>query len=167
MGRHALFALFVGLALACDGGLEPTPACPTSFVGICGTATFRGAKPDSTDLLYLVAYDSFPKVQSDFFKFKPFPPPTIPAGGPPYLYQLGVPSGRYEWVVAVWKKIGTLSPDGSNADTLLRAAGFYRNPADTSRPGTVTVGSTRVQHIDFLVDFDHMRRICDFVPPCM
>src|SRR5262245_56119700 len=166
MRRHSLFVVLLGFSLAYDGGLEPTPACPTSFVGICGTVSYRGATPDSTALVYLVAYDTFPKTPNDLFKLNPSPPPTIPVGGPPYTYQLGVPSGRYEWVVAVWKKIGTLAPDGSNADSLLRAAGYYRNPADTSKPGIVIVGSTRVEHIDFTVDFDHLRRICDFFPPC-
>jgi len=162
-----LFAAFVGLSLGCDGGLEPTPAgCPTSFVGVCGTVTYRGTVPDSTDLIFTVAYDTFPTSSADLFKFKPKLPPTIPAGGQPFRYSIPLPAGHYEWVVAVWKKIGNLNPDGSNADTLLRAAGFYRNPADTSQPGVVVVGTGPTNSIDFVVDFGHMRRICDFFPPC-
>jgi len=90
-------------------------------------------------------------------------PPTITVGGVPFSYVLGVPSGRYEWVLAVWKKRATGALTPQNADTLLRAAGFYRDPADTSKPGTVVVGAGPTNSIDFIVDFDHMRRICDIV----
>jgi hypothetical protein len=65
--------------------------------------------------------------------------------------------------VAVWKKIGnlTLSP----ADTaLLRVAGYYRNPADTSQPGVVTVpAAAAAGDIDFVADFDNLRPATDFV----
>ncbi|HUL02646.1 MAG TPA: hypothetical protein VLV16_05375 [Gemmatimonadales bacterium] len=165
MRRPALCALLIGCSLACNGGLEPTPAgCPSGFVGICGTVTYRGAVPESTDVIFTVAYETFPTGTADLFKFKPSLPPTIPAGGVPFHYSIPLPAGRYEWVVAVWKKLGTLNPNGSNADTLLRAAGFYRDPTDTSKPGVVVVGTGPTNSIDFVVDFAHMRRVCDLFP---
>jgi hypothetical protein len=167
MRRRALFAVLLGALLACNGGLEPTPAgCPSGFVGVCGTVTYRGAVPESTDVMFTVAFTTFPTTPDNLLDFKPYPPPTIPAGGTPFKYAIPLPAGRYEWVVAVWKKQGILAPNGSNADTLLRAAGFYRNPADTSKAGVVVVGTGPTNSIDFVVDFDHMRRICDFFPPC-
>ena len=164
MHRRALPVALLGVALACNGGLEPTPAgCPSNFVGICGTVTYRGAVPESTDVIFTVAYSTFPKSTADLVNFKPYPPPIIPAGGPPFRYQIALPAGRYEWVVAVWKKQGPpLSIQ--NADTLLRAAGFYRNPADTSKPGAVVVGTSSSTSIDFVIDFDHMRSVCDLFP---
>ena len=59
----AALAGFVAMA-ACNEGLQPTAAptsCPQGFVGICGTATFRGALPDSTQGLFIVAYATFPE----------------------------------------------------------------------------------------------------------
>src|SRR6266540_7405272 len=55
----------VGLvaAAACNEGLAPTLAptsCPKGFVGICGSVTFRGTLPDSTQGLFVVAYPTFP-----------------------------------------------------------------------------------------------------------
>jgi len=66
-------------------------------------------------------------------------------------------------LVAVWKKVGalTLSP----ADTaLLRVAGYYRNPADTTQPGAITVpAGAAAGGVDFTADFDNLRPATDFV----
>src|SRR5512144_2613858 len=77
--RAALLIML--MVLGCDEGLtpRPTPAtCPSGFVGICGTVTFRGAVPDSTDAVYVVAYATFPTTQDDLFLFLPVPPPALP-----------------------------------------------------------------------------------------
>lgn len=157
------------LVLACDGGLEPEPAtaCSAGVVGICGTVRFRGAIPESTDVVYVIAYPSFPQDQSDLFTFQPAAPATPPIlalGDTIATYELRVPPGRYEWVLAVWKKIGVLNP--ATAEDLLRESGFYRDPADTSRAGVVTVaaGGTR-DSVDFIVDFDNRHPISYWFPP--
>lgn len=166
--RLLLLASLVG----CNDGLRPTPVpttCPAGFVGACGTITFRGAVPDSTDALYLVAYAAFPRSASDLFTFVPFPPPTLPlpaAGDSTVHYTLPLPDGQYQWVLAVWKKVGTLNPaDTASADSLLREAGYYRDPADTTRPGVVSVNAAGTDHVDFVVDFAHLHSVSYFFPP--
>ncbi|OLD04715.1 MAG: hypothetical protein AUI99_02420 [Gemmatimonadetes bacterium 13_1_40CM_3_69_22] len=162
-------AVVVAATLACNKGLEPALAptsCPQGFVGVCGTVSFVGPLPDSTAKVFIVAFDTFPKSQNDLFKFKPQPtPPNLPLGGAPFFYTLPVPAGRYEWVLAVWQKQGTLTP--TNADTLLRETGFYRDKADPTKPGVVVVpGGTSRDSIDFVVDFGNMHRVCYYFPPC-
>lgn len=157
------------MLLGCDEGLTPLQApttCPTGLVGICGTVTFRGTVPDSTEAVYIVAYAQFPTTQDDLFLFLPVPPPSLPLdsvgtlGGQPY--QLPLPSGSYAWVLAAWKKVGTIS--ATNADSLLREAGYYRNPSDTTKPGAVVVSGTGTGSIDFVVDFTNMHPVSFYFP---
>src|SRR6266702_1744276 len=131
--------LAAAAAAACNEGLRPTPTCPPGFVGICGLVTFH---------------------------LPPFPPPTVPTNNSTYAYTLQVPSGRYEWVLAVWKKKGTLTTQ--SADSLLREVGFYRDDGDTTTHGSgiVTVDGAAADSIDFAIDFNNMHRICTYFPPC-
>jgi hypothetical protein len=163
----------VGLvaAAACNEGLSPAPACPRDVVGICGTATIRGTLPDSTQGLFIVAYTAFPESIQALLTFKPFPPPAVslpPSGDSTVFYTLPLPSGRYEWVLAVWQKQGTLRADFSNADSLFREAGFYRDAGDTTPHGSgvVLVNGAVTDSIDFVIDFRNMHRICTYFPPC-
>jgi len=154
--------LAAGLTLlGCDNGLTPR------LVGIRGTVTFNGALPDSTDVVYVVAYATFPTSQAELFSFQPLPPPTLlldsASRATPQPYELPVPSGTYHWILAAWKKQGALSP--TNADSLLREAGYYRNPADTTRPGVVTVPGASADSIDFVVDFTNMHPVSFYFPP--
>ncbi len=152
-------ALAAVAALACDQGLEPS----TAFVGISGRITFRGAVPDSTDVVYVVAYPTFPKSRNDLLNFRPPIPPTLPLDVPAARYQLALPNGRYEWVLAVWKKQGAITL--ANADSLLREAGFYHDPADATRSGVVVVQDAEATRIDFDVDFANMRQVSYYFPP--
>jgi hypothetical protein len=164
--RGAVLVVLAG-APACNGGLEPVPVCGTGFVGVCGTVSFAGQLPESTSRIFIVAFDTFPKSQSDLFKFKPLTPPTLPLGGPPYFYTLPLPPGRYEWVLAVWQKQSEDPLTTTNADSLLRETGFYRDQSDPMKPGVVTVSSgTATASIDFAVDFGNMHRVCEYFPPC-
>src|SRR5439155_25786440 len=134
-------------------------ACPRGFVGICGTATVRGTLPDSTQGLFIVAYTTFPESIQALLTFQPLPPPAVllpPSGDSTLFYTLPLPSGRYEWVLAVWQKQGTLKPDFSNADSLFREAGFYKDAGDTTSHGSgiVVVDGTATDSIDFVIDFD-------------
>ncbi|HEY6808713.1 MAG TPA: hypothetical protein VI160_07985 [Gemmatimonadales bacterium] len=152
--------------LGCNEGLAPVPvptSCPRGFVGICGHITFRGAVPDSTDVVYLVAYAAFPQSKNDLFTFLPVPPPTLPLPGDSVIpYTLAVPNGVYHWVLAVWKKVGNLTI--ANADTLLRETGYYRDPADTTKPGVVIVNGVGTDSINFVVDFAVMHPVSFYFP---
>jgi len=167
--RHALRAtLALAAAIACDGGLAPSPAtgaCPAGFTGACGTVTFRGAIPESTQVVYVVAYQQFPQSTGDLLLFQPLAPPVLDLPSGPAdttaTYQLALPAGRYEWVLAVWKKIGTLTL--SNADSLLREAGFYRNPANPAQPGVLDIAGPR-DSVDFVVDFGNMHPVSFYFP---
>ena len=150
-------------ALACNNGLQPVPVCPPGFVGICGTVAFRGAVPDSTQAVFIVAFDSFPQTLSDLFKFKPASPVPLPRDRPTFKYAVPLPNGRYEWVLAVWEKVGTLTP--LTAGTLLQETGFYRDASDTTKPGVVVVDGTRTG-IDFVIDFGNRHPVCSYFPPC-
>jgi len=165
--RHAALAGCVAVA-ACNDGLQPTPICPPGFVGICGRVAFQGTAPDSTEGVLIVAYRTFPQSRSDLLTFQPFPPPPLlpaPFTGS-QVYALALPNGRYEWVVAVWKKIGAFAPGFSNADSLLEEAGFYREPSDPTAPGVVVVSDSSTDSINFVIDFGNMHPICTYFPPC-
>ena len=159
----------LALGLACDGGLAPSAAtgtCPAGFVGACGVVTFRGAIPESTQVVYVVAYQQFPQSTGDLLLFQPLAPPVLDlpsgAGDSTAAYQLPLPAGHYEWVLAVWKKVGTLTL--SNADSLLREAGFYRNPANPLQPGAVDIAGSR-DSLNFVVDFANMHPVSFYFPP--
>jgi len=158
-------ALGVLAVLACDGGLQPElapTACPAGLVGICGTVRIRGSIPDSTHFVAVVAYSTFPQTCDDVLKFIPTFPPSIPLSDTTAAYALPLPNGDYEWIVAAWKKIGGLT--GTAADTaLLREAGFYRDPADTTRAGAVTVRGGAVDGVDFVIDLDNLHPLTDYV----
>src|SRR5438445_4211118 len=161
-------AALAALVVACNGGLGPAPAptsCPKNFTGICGTLTIRGATPESTDVVYVVAYQTFPQSRGDLFSYTPLVPPTISLADTTYFYTLPVPNGRYEWVLAVWKKQGILTI--ANADSLLREAGYYkRSDPDTAAfgAGIVVVNSIGTDSINFVVDFTNMHPVSFYFP---
>ena len=152
------------MVFACNEGLQPVrapTACPPGFVGICGTVRFRGALPESTQAVYLVAYPIFPQTRNDLFNFVPFPPQSISTADSTYFHTLGIPTGRYEWVIAAWVKQGFTT---ANADSTLREAGYYRDKADTTKPGVVVVNGTGTDSINIVVDFANMHPISYFFP---
>ena len=165
--RRRAFAALLALVLnvACNGGLEPIPVCAKGFVGICGTVTFQGTEPDSTQAVYIVAYHTFPHSRDSLFTFQPslLLLQKLPLDSSAAFYAVSLPAGRYEWVVAVWVKQGfTLE----NADSTLRETGYYRDPTDASQPGVVNV-SAQTEGIDFVIDFGRMHRRCSYyTPPC-
>jgi hypothetical protein len=165
--RTAFVALVSGLA--CNGGLDPlaTPTtCPPGQVEICGTITFRGTVPDSTQAVYVVAYHTFPRSRDSLFNFQPplLELQRLPLDRTSAFYAIPVTTGRYEWIAAVWVKQGfTLA----NADTTLRETGYYRDPADSTQPGVVMVTAQGADSIDFVVDFAQMHAPCSYyAPPC-
>jgi hypothetical protein len=161
MRSRVACAALVAAAFACNEGLQPN-TCP----GICGTVTFRGAQPDSTQAVYVVAYHTFPHSRDSLFTFQPSVSRlrALPLDGAPAFYALPVDTGRYEWVVAVWVKQGFSL---ANADSTLREAGYYRDPADATRPGVVNVNAQQPSSIDFAIDFGQMHPPCRYYdPPC-
>jgi hypothetical protein len=149
---------------ACGSGLEPEAVCAPALVGACGRLDFRGMIPDSTDNVFIAAFVTLPQTCSDLiFNRQPFIPSSVPYTGTSATYSVALQPGDYQWVLAVWKKQGSLTL--SNADTaLLRVAGYYRNPADTTQRGVVTVPTgTFARDVDFTVDFGHLRPATDFV----
>ena len=148
----------------CGGGLQPEPICAATLVGACGTLRFRGTIPDSTDNVFVAAYANFPQTCTDLINNRrPLIPGSVPYTDSIADYSVALDPGTYQWLVAVWKKIGslTLSP----ADTaLLRVAGYYRHAIDTTQAGVFTVpNGASAGGLDFTVDFDNLRPATDFV----
>lgn len=159
--------LCIAVVAACGGGLAPEPICAPTLVGICGTVRFRGTIPDSTDNVFIAAYAAFPQTCTELINNRqPFIPGSVPYTDSAAAYSVELAPGDYHWVLAVWKKVGnlTLTPQDT---ALLRVAGYYRNPADTTQPGVVTVPSdASAGDVDFVADFDDLRPATDFVA-CM
>ena len=151
-------------ALACDAGLEPEPICARGLIGVCGTIRFSGTIPDSTDDVFVAAYASFPQTCGDLiFNRQPFIPSAVPYTDSITDYSIPLPPANYAWVLAVWKKIGNLTLTAQDT-ALLRVAGYYRDPADSTQPGAVTVPNGGVSDsVDFRVNFDSLRPATDFV----
>lgn len=151
-------------AMACDAGLEPEPICARALIGVCGTIRFSGTIPGGTDDVFVAAYASFPQTCNDLiFNRQPFIPSSVPYTDSVALYSIPLPANRYEWVLAVWKKIGQLTLTAQDT-ALLRVAGYYRSPADSTQPGAVTVPSgAAIGDVDFKVNFDSLRPATDFV----
>lgn len=167
--RIAVVGMVVaGVAVACNGGLEPEsipPICAPSLVGLCGTVRFRGAVPANTENVFIAAYLAFPQTCTDLINNRrPVIPGSVPFTDSIAPYSVPLSPGAYHWVLAVWKKPGTLTL--SPADTqYVRVAGYYRSPTDSTQPGVVTVpsGPPPVRDIDFVVNFDSLRPATDFV----
>lgn len=159
-------ALLAALAAgtACDQGLAPEPICAPGLVGVCGTIRFRGAVPDSTDNVFVAAYATLPATCTDLIlNRQPFIPGSVPFTDSLTPYSIDLPAGPYAWVLAVWKKVGTLTLTA--ADTaILRVAGYYRDPADSTARGAVTVpAGGAAGDVDMTVDFGNLRPATDFV----
>jgi hypothetical protein len=161
----AAAALLAPLVLSCDGGLKPEIASTNCPVGICGVVHFRGAVPDSTDYVRVLVYASIPQSAAELTNFVGFSDP-LPLGTDSASYTCcitSLPPGPYGWVLVVWKKVGILTP--TTAPALLREAGAYLDPSDTTRFGTVVVPtSAGVGSVDMIADYGKMRSISDFFP---
>jgi hypothetical protein len=160
----AVLVAALASVLACDAGLEPEPLCARGLIGVCGTIRFSGAIPDSTDDVFVAAYATFPLTCNDLiFDRQPFIPSSVPYTDSAARYSIPLPATRYEWVLAVWKKVGNLTLSAQDT-VLLRVAGYYRNPADSTQPGAVTVPSGgAIDSVDFKVNFADLRPATDFV----
>src|SRR5258705_8563646 len=134
-----LVLVSTALVTACAKGLQPEPICASDLIGVCGTIRLHGTVPDSTDNVFVAAYAAFPQTCIDLITNRqPFIPGSVSYTDSVAEYGVALPPRTYAWVLAVWKKVGTLTL--TPADTaLLRVAGYYRNPPDSTQPGSVTV----------------------------
>jgi len=156
--------LLVAVVMACGRGLEPEPICAPTLVGLCGTLRFRGAVPFNTEDVFIAAYLTFPQTCTDLINNrKPPIPGSVPFTDSIAAYSVALLPGVYHWVLAVWKKPGTLTL--TPADTqYLRVAGYYRSRTDSTQPDSVAVPSgAAAGDIDFVVNFDSLRPATDFV----
>ncbi len=155
------------LLVACDAGLKPEPASANCATGICGVVRFRGAVPDSTDYVRVVVYAFVPTSAAELTAFAGFSDP-LPLGGDSAFYSccvLPLPPGQYGWVLVVWKKQSDSALSVTTAPALLREAGIYYDPADSTKFGTVVVSAGGgVGGVDMVADFGKMRSISDFFP---
>jgi hypothetical protein len=160
----AVLVAILAAALACDAGLEPEPICARGLIGVCGTIRFSGTIPDSTDNVFVAAYEDFPQTCRDLiFNRQPFIPSSVPYTDSITLYSIPLTPAPYAWVLAVWKKVGTLTLTAQDT-ALLRVAGYYRDPADSTQPGAVTVqNGGAIDSVDFKVNFDSLKPATDFV----
>src|SRR5207244_10549163 len=132
--------------------------------------TSHGNRPvslrDSTSSGLVAAFATFPQPPADLSHFTASA--LLDTAAPPRRYELRVPTGTYEWVLAVWEKKSNTALGAGNADSLLREVGFYRDAGDTTTHGTgrVHVGGAGADSINFAIDFTNMHRICDYFPPC-
>jgi hypothetical protein len=164
--RLATAAALLALCVAgCDAGLKPEVSSTYCASGICGVVHFLGTVPDSTDYVRVVVYDSVPGTVAELTAFAGFSDP-LPLGADSAFYHCCITPlapGSYAWVLVVWKKVGVL--DVSSAPSLLRVAGSYLDPADTTRFGVVAVTSgLGTGGIDIVADFGRLRPISDFFP---
>lgn len=161
-------AVVVPLALGCDGGLKPEIASTNCPTGICGTVHFRGVVPESTEYVRVVVYAFVPRTANELTAFAGFSD-VLPIGADSAFYACCItrlPPGPYGWVLVVWKKKSVALLDVTNAAALLREMGSYRDPADSTRFGTVAVPSGGgVGGIDIIADYGRMHSISDFFPP--
>ena len=164
MPRVMRVSLSLVALLACNQGLEPIPVCGPGFVGVCGTVRFHGALPDSTQAVYVIAYESFPDSRDDLYDLQPplFLLQPLSLDDTIAFYTLPLTGTRYEWVLAAWVKQGFSL---ANADTHLFEAGYYRDPVDPNRPGLVLIPSGgSVDSVDFIVDFENMHPVSFWFP---
>jgi hypothetical protein len=162
----AAAAVLVLCALGCDAGLTPEVPSTTCPSGFCGVVHFRGAVPDSTDYVRVAVYQAVPGSLDQVLTFAGFSDP-LPLGPDSAIYACCVTPlapGTYAWVLVVWKQVGTLDP--STAPALLRVAGSYADPADSTQLGAVTIGAAGgTGGVDLVADYGKMRSISDFFPP--
>ncbi len=166
MRFSAAAAVLALCALGCDAGLKPEVSSTYCPAGICGVVHFVGAVPDSTDWVRIVVYRAVPDSLSQLVSFAGFSD-ALPLGTDSAIYRCCITPlvpGAYAWVLVVWKHLGVLTV--TSAPTLLREAGSYYDPADSTKLGTVTVPAAGgAGGINMVADYGTMKSISDFFPP--
>lgn len=111
-----------------------------------GDVTFVGGWPADTEILALAMFPVVPQSQLDFLSVKALDI-NVPLRVAAFHYRTPVTSGEYKFIAIFWKGKNTSLFD-------IRAIGYYRSPADTTKPGSVTVASgATASDIDFIADF--------------
>ncbi len=117
---------------------------------ISGTVAFRGKWPDNTGIVGIGAFLDIPRKGDmvDYYLKNAALDYGIPAFVETFDYQLRVRSAdTIRYITVIWI-------NASYDLTSLREIGFYADPSDPARPGTVTVarGETRM-NVNISVDF--------------
>jgi hypothetical protein len=112
-----------------------------------GDITFAGAMPLDTEIMAIAMFPIIPRTQFEFLTVKALDL-NVPLGVQRFHYRTPVASGEYKFVSVFWK-----GKSGSIFD--VRAIGFYRSAADTTKPGSVTVASGgTATGINLVADFN-------------
>jgi hypothetical protein len=120
-----------------------------------GDITFAGVQPADTDIMALAMFPIVPQSQFDYLSVKALDL-NVQKNVRSFHYRTPVTSGEYKFISIFWKgKTGTIFD--------VRAIGFYRSPADTTKPGSVTVASgATATGIDFTAYFNSLPGGVDF-----
>lgn len=112
-----------------------------------GDITFVGVYPPDTEILALAMFPIVPQSQLDFLSVKALDL-NVPLNVARFHYRTPVTHGEYKFISIFWK--------GKNSSIFdIRAIGFYRSPADTTKPGSITVaGGETASGINFVADFN-------------
>ncbi len=114
---------------------------------ISGTIHYSGAWPKETSLVLLAVYRVRPASEFQYLLFE-----NVDYAQPVFVdsssYRLRVGAGLYNFVALFWV------PRTMRSLADLVTLGFYRDPSDPSRPGTVSVASgSEATNVDIYVDF--------------
>ncbi len=161
--KNSLLVLCALLVFGCNGGLSPAPPANP---GISGTVYFAKGTwpgtptaPDSLSNLWIFASQQYPLdsalVINGLFSSPPtiFLYPSFVSNLPYYVdslqYTFDLPVGTYKYIGVIQH----ISPDYNSIRTL-RVVGFLADPADLTRPLSVTVldGAITAQinlHVNF------------------
>jgi len=117
---------------------------------IAGTITFSGTWPDNTGIVGIGAFNEMPKAGDyiDYYFKNVALDYTVPPFVQRYAYRLRVRSGEaLKYIAVLW-----INDDYTLSS--IRDLGYYRDPADPSQPGTVTVDPGKTaEGIDISVTF--------------
>lgn len=114
-----------------------------------GEMTLRGTWPADTEIVLLGAFVNVPDLSNaaNLLAGLGGLPLPISDGAEQRSYGIAVRSGEYKFIALFWKGKNTAWED-------IRLLGYYRNPQDASKPGSVVVSSQGgVSEINFVADF--------------
>jgi len=114
-----------------------------------GELTIRGDWPLDTEIVLLGAFIDIPDLSNAASLLGALGglPLPVSSGGERRTYGLAVRSGEYKFIALFWKGKNSGWED-------IRLLGYYRNPQDASRPGSVVIPPKGgITDIDFVADF--------------
>jgi hypothetical protein len=160
--RFLVLIIFCLFLAGCDGGLAPLPPAEPGFSGTVYFAPGSWPPTDSLVSIMIFASKIYPldsaTTVSGLFSDPPmiFVYPSMSESLRPFFtdsisYVFPLRSGIYNYIGVVQQ----ISSDVLHSSIrVFRVVGFYKNPANLSQPGNVTVNdSSQVKDINIQVDF--------------